>query len=128
MKIFAEDVKSYVWTPMLARVNGSLPADELPQMVGRGRNRYGVGRFFVEVTTGGKVPMTISGKLKELEMFIGEEKIALPADQTRATIEVELKPGRHRFTVAGLLGWGFEEVTVELLGDAGAARAVGPGG
>ncbi len=125
-KIFAEEVATYLWTPVYATVDGGLPAAELPQVVGRGANRYGVGRFFLEVTDGGKVPLKISGKLKDLTLFLGEEEVMLPGEGSETTVELALKPGKHRLTVAGLLGWGFDEVKVELVGDAGQARVVSP--
>lgn len=125
-KIFAEEVPSYVWTPIYATVDGGLPAVELPQVVGRGANRYGVGRFFLEVTKGGKVPLKITGKLKDLHLFLGEEQVPLPEEGSEATVELPLAPGKHRVTVAGLLGWGFDAVKVELTGDAGQARVASP--
>lgn len=125
-KIFAEDFNTYVWTPMYATVDGGLPADELPQVVGRGANRYGVGRFFLDVTQAGEVPLKISGKLKDLHLFLGEEEVKLPEEGDTAEISLDLKPGQHRLTVAGLLGWGFDEVTVELTGDAGQASVLKP--
>lgn len=123
-KIFAEDFKTYVWTPMYATVNGGLPAGEMPEVVGRGANRYGVGRFYLDVSEAGKVPLKISGKLKDLHLFLGEEEIKLPEEGNEAEIALDLKPGQHRLTVAGLLGWGFDQVKVELTGDAGQARAL----
>ena len=123
-RIFAEDFAGYVWTPLYAKVNGELPAAEMPKMVGRGANRYGVGRFFIESKEGGKVPVRVAGKLKDLQVFIGDEKVDLPEDGDLAELELSLKPGRNRITVAGLLGWGFDEVSVELTGDAGRARVL----
>ncbi|MBL9152626.1 MAG: c-type cytochrome [Verrucomicrobiales bacterium] len=125
-KIFAEDFAGYQWVPIYAKVNGDVPSGEMPQVVGRGQNRFGVARSFIEVSQAGKVPVKISGKLKDLHLYIGETKIALPAEGNEATVELDLKPGRHRLTAAGLLGYGYETVRVELTGDAGMARAVGP--
>ncbi|MCB1230629.1 MAG: c-type cytochrome, partial [Verrucomicrobiae bacterium] len=123
-KIFAEDFKTYIWTPLYARVDGSLPADEMPRVEGRGKNRYGVAHFFLDVTAAGKVPLKISGKLKDMHLFVGEEPVKLPEEGEAVTIELDLKPGTHRITVAGLLDWGYDAVTVELTGDAGQAKAL----
>jgi putative heme-binding domain-containing protein len=121
-KIFAEDFVGYQWAPLYAKVAGDLPADEMPKVVGRGQNRFGVARFFIEVSEGGKVPLRITGKLKDLHCYVGDAKVALPADGAEATVELDLKPGRHRVTVAGLLGYGYDAVRVEMTGDAGGAR------
>ncbi|MCB1092079.1 MAG: hypothetical protein KDL87_11140, partial [Verrucomicrobiae bacterium] len=123
-KIFAEDFPGYQWSALYARVNGTLPTGEMPQVVGRGSNRFGVGRFFVDANQGGKFPLKISGKLKDLQLYLGEERVELPADGDEASVELSLKPGRHRITVAGLLGYGYDQVKVELTGDAGAAQVV----
>ncbi|MCB1234721.1 MAG: HEAT repeat domain-containing protein [Verrucomicrobiae bacterium] len=123
-KIFAEDFAGYQWTPLHAKVDGSLPSDEMPLVVGRGANRFGVGRFFLEVSRAGGVPLKIEGKLKDLRLFVGEEAVPLPEEGAETMVELDLKPGRHRVTVAGLLGFGFDRVRVELAGDAGVARAV----
>ncbi|MCB1087036.1 MAG: c-type cytochrome, partial [Verrucomicrobiae bacterium] len=123
-KIFAEDFPGYQWSALYARVNGTLPTGEMPQVVGRGSNRFGVGRFFVDANQGGKFPLKISGKLKDLQLYLGEERVELPADGDEASVELSLKLGRHRITVAGLLGYGYDQVKVELTGDAGAAQVV----
>lgn len=125
-KIFAESFAGYQWTPFYAQVNGDLPAAEMPKVVGRGQNRFGVARFFLEVGQAGKIPLKVSGKLKDLHLFVDETKIMLPSDATETMLEIELKPGKHRVTAAGLLGFGYDALRVELLGDAGAAKVVGP--
>jgi hypothetical protein len=53
MKIFAEPVESYAWTPLFSKVGGALPLEEMPDMAGRGRNRYGVARTFIDVPAAG---------------------------------------------------------------------------
>lgn len=123
-KIFAEDVESYQWTPMYAQVGGRVPTEEMPKVQGRGRNRYGVGRFVLETEVGGRVPLLLSGKLADIDLFVGEEEVTLPDGGDRAEIELELKPGRHTITAVGLLGYGLDAFRVELTGDAGQARAL----
>ena len=123
-KFFADDFKESSWTPMVAKVNGGLPAEELPRIRGRGRKNYGVGRFTLEVSKPGKVTLKISGSLKDLDLFVGGKEVQLPGGKSSAAIEVDLQPGQHKVTVVGLLGVGFDEVSVELLGDAGLARAL----
>ncbi|NNE91688.1 MAG: sorbosone dehydrogenase, partial [Verrucomicrobiales bacterium] len=117
-KIFAENEKTYVWTPIYARVDGSLPTDELPPQIGRGRNRHGAARFEIEVAQAGKIPLKIEAKLKDTSLFLGESEITLPEEGSEATVELNIeKPGRHTVTVAGLLGWGWDSVRVEIPSD-----------
>jgi putative heme-binding domain-containing protein len=123
-KFFADDFKESSWTPMVAKVNGGLPAEELPRIRGRGRKNYGVGRFTLEVSKPGKVTLKISGSLKDLDLFVGGKEVQLPDGKSSGAIEVDLQPGQHKVTVVGLLGVGLDEVSVELLGDAGLARAL----
>ncbi len=123
-RIFAEEDSSYVWTPMVAKVNGSLPADELTPIHGRGDERFGVARFFVEVSTAGTVAMKVRGRLQDLDLYVGGKDIALRSEGSTVTVMVAMKAGRHKLTVAGLLGKGWEAVSVDLLGDAGAARVL----
>ncbi len=124
-KIFAEDFKTYVWTPMYSRVDGSLPTDELPKQVGRGSNRYGVASFEIEVAQAGKVPLKIEAKLADTHLYIGEDKIALPDKGSEASVEIDVKkPGKHKITVAGLLNWGWDSVRVEIPSDAAGVELV----
>ncbi|NIP98306.1 MAG: c-type cytochrome [Akkermansiaceae bacterium] len=122
-RVFAEEFPTYQWIPIVAMVNGGLPADELPQVRGRGKNRYGVGRFFLEAAQPAKVPVKINGRLRDLDLFLGEQEIKL-SEGTATTVTLDLKAGRNKVTLAGLLGRGFDAVSVELLGDAGAAEVV----
>ena len=118
-KIFAENHKTYVWTPLYSRVDGSLPTDELPQQVGRGKNRYGVVSFEIDVAAAGKIPLTIDAKLADTHLFIGEDKVGLPKEGSQASIEIDVKkPGKYKITVAGLLNWGWDSVRVEIPSDA----------
>ena len=123
-KIFAEDIKTYQWTPLLAKVSGEIPTDEMPKVVGRGRNRYGVGRFVIETEQGGAVPVSVSGKLKDMDLFVDGKAVELPDEGTQADLQLELEPGRRTITIAGLLGFGYDSVKVELTGDAGQARVL----
>ncbi|MDB4662382.1 HEAT repeat domain-containing protein, partial [Verrucomicrobiales bacterium] len=118
-KIFAENDKTYVWTLLYSRVDGSLPTDDLPQQIGRGKNRYGVASFEIEVAAAGKVPLKIDAKLADTHLFIGEDKIELPKEGSQASIEIDVKkPGKHKITMAGLLNWGWDSVRVEIPSDA----------
>jgi hypothetical protein len=123
-KIFAEEFETYEWTPVVARVDGSLPAAELPRVEGRGSNRIAVARCFLQADEAATVPVRVTGKLKDIELFLGEEQIELPKGGDSATVELRLAEGRSKLTVTGLLDWGFEAVTVELLGEPGAVRVV----
>lgn len=124
-KIFAEDFKGYQWLPMYSKVDGSLPVDEAPEMVGRGSNRYTVARTFIDVTGSGKISLKVSGKLADMDLFLGEKEIELPENGTKAEIELEIKePGRKRLTAVGLGSYGLEGITLELLDGADAVKAL----
>ena len=122
-KIFAEDFKTYQFMPLYADVSGAIPTEEMPKVVGRGKNRYGVGRFFVEVQSVGTIKLRVSGKLADMNLFIGEDEIKLPKEGSEITVELPVKkPGRQKITVSGLQGWGWDRVKIELLDDAGKVK------
>lgn len=119
-KIFVEDFDGYVWVPVYSEVAGGLPVGELPEVVGRGKNRYGVARTFLDAKSAGTLRLKISGKLADIELFHGEEQISLPEKGENAEIEINVKePGRQKLTVVGLKGFGLENITIEALDDAG---------
>lgn len=125
MIIFTEEIDSYVWLPIYAKVNGSLPVDETPDVVGRGANRYAVARTFIEATDAGPVRLKLTGKLKDLAFFHGEEQISLPetGDEVEITLDIK-EAGREKLTIVGLKKYGLDEVAIELLDDAGKTRPV----
>ncbi|NNM29880.1 MAG: sorbosone dehydrogenase [Akkermansiaceae bacterium] len=125
-KIFAEDFETYVWTPLTAKVDGTLPADELPKVKARGRSVYGVGRFFLESAAGGEAQLKVGGKLAGVHLFLGEKKVAVDEAGGEAVVTLALKPGRSKVTVVGPLGSGWDGVKVEVLGDAGPVQVVKP--
>jgi len=117
--VFAEDFKGYQWMPLYSSVNGAVPTTEMPQVVGRGKNRYGVGQFFIEVPKAGKIKLKLSGKLADMNFFHGEKEIKLPKEENEIVIELDIKkPGKQRVTISSLLGWGADNVKVEVLEDA----------
>lgn len=119
-KIFAEDVDTYVWSNFYAEVAGGLPVDEMPEVVGRGKNRYSVARTFLDVSSPGEIRLKVRGKLKDLTLLLGEKEIALPEDGTEAEIILPIESaGRKKLTIAGLRGWGLDLVSIEALDDAG---------
>ncbi len=96
-KIFAERFDGYSWMPMVSLVSGELPVDEMPGVLGRGRNLFGVARFGVE--SAGAGPLVL--KLNETQMvslFDGEKEISLPASGP-ASIEVTDGGASDRFTL-----------------------------
>lgn len=119
-KIFAEDVESYVWSVFYAEVAGGLPIDEMPEVVGRGKNRYSVARTFLDVSSPGDIHLKISGKMKDLTLLHGETEIKLPEDSSEAEITIPIKEaGRQKLTIVGLRSWGLDSVSIEALDDAG---------
>ncbi len=123
--IFAEEIKSYQWIPFYAEVSGGVPIAEMPKVVGRGANRFGVARSFLDVSKAGPVRLKLSGKLNGLSFLHGEKEIKLPKDasETEITLEVK-KPGRQKITVSGLNGSGVDTFKVEALDDAGTVQFV----
>lgn len=119
-KIFTEEVKGYQWAPFFAKVSGKLPVAEMQQVVGRGKNRYGVIRTFLDVKKAGPVKLKISGKLKDLQAFHGTDQIPLSeaGDSIEVTLDIK-EPGRQKLTLSGLMDWGLDDVSVEALDDAG---------
>ncbi len=112
--IFAEDFKGYEWFNAYSRVDGSLPTSDMPEVVGRKHDRWGVARFYVEAEKAGEIALKVEGKAG-LSLFLDREEIKLPEGETSATVTVELPEGVHRFTVAGVLGEQWDSVRVELL-------------
>jgi hypothetical protein len=101
-----------------------LPTDELPKVRGRGRSSYGVARFSLDLAKAGTISFKLTGNLKKLDLFVNDSEIKLPDDKESVTIEVDRPAGRSKVTVIGLLGTELGELSVELLGDAGAFRLV----
>lgn len=121
-KIFTESVSDYLWIPAYATVSGGMPVAELPEVEGRGKNRLGVVRTFIEVKTPGPVKLRITGKLADIELFHGDQEIALPDDGGAADVSLEVKEtGKQLLTVAGLKGFGLDQVKIEILDDAAKA-------
>ncbi|MEX2581261.1 MAG: PVC-type heme-binding CxxCH protein [Verrucomicrobiales bacterium] len=117
-KIFAEDFETYQWTPMYAKVDGDVPVDEMPEVVGRGKNRYGVARTFFEAADAGPVRFKISGNLKNIAIYHGETEIDLPDSGNTAEIVLDIEePGRQKLTVIALHGDSPEDFAAEAIGE-----------
>ena len=97
-KIFAERFADYQWTPMGSMVGGALPADEMPKVLGRGKNRYGVARFGLDGDGEGPVILKIN-ETQLMHLFDGEKEIPLPK-KGAASIEVPAGGDGERFTVS----------------------------
>ncbi|MEQ1839804.1 MAG: HEAT repeat domain-containing protein, partial [Verrucomicrobiales bacterium] len=121
-KIFTEAVSDYVWIPAYATVSGGVPIGELPEVEGRGKNRLGVFRTFIEVKATGLVRLKITGKLADIELFHGDQEIPLPDEGSVVEVTFEVKdPGKQLLTLAGLKGFGLNQVKIEVLDDAAKA-------
>ena len=118
-KIFTENIESYQWTPLVTRVNGTVPGEELPRVVGRGKERYGVARFRLQVNEAARISFKLSGKLSDLTVFVDGTEMKGSREGVSDVIELSRKKGTCTVTVVGLLGGGMEEFSVELLGNPG---------
>jgi len=97
-KLFAEKFKGYEWTHVGSMVSGALPPKDLPPVVGRGRNRWGVVRFGVEQPNSGKFSLKINDT-HLMHLFDGEKEIKLP-EKGPATVEFKAGTDPQRFTIA----------------------------
>ena len=120
--IFVDAKVDYQWTPAYADVSGGLPAEGLPQMVGRGANRYAVGRFVIAVEQAGSIGLKLP-KTKDVTLFVGAAKIDLPENAGETVVPLQLPEGKSTITVVGLLGFGLDELRVEIVEAAGAGKA-----
>ena len=121
-KIFTEAISDYAWMPVYAMVGGGVPVGELPEVQGRGRNGLGVVRSFLDVKEAGPVKVKLTGKLADLELFLGETEVPLPDQGNEAEVVLEIKdPGKQKLTVVGLKGFGLDTFTLEVLDDAAKA-------
>lgn len=124
-KIFTEAVSDYVWMPVYATVGGAIPVGELPEVQGRGKNGLGVVRSFLDVKTAGPVKVKLTGKLADLDLFLGDTEIPLPEQGGEAELTLNVKePGKQKITIAGLKGYGLDTFTLEVLEDAAKAELV----
>jgi hypothetical protein len=122
-KIFTEAVSDYVWMPVYATVGGAIPVGELPEVQGRGKNGLGVVRSFLDVKTAGPVKVKLTGKLADLDLFLGDTEIPLPEQGSEAELTLNVKePGKQKITVAGLKGYGLDTFSLEVLEDAAKAE------
>ncbi|MDB4455769.1 hypothetical protein N9133_00815 [Akkermansiaceae bacterium] len=108
-KIFAERFEGYSWSPMVSMVSGELPTDEMPQVLGRGRNRYGVARF--GITSDGPVVLKIN-ETRLMHLFDGEKEIELP-ENGPASIELAAGKAADRFTLVVNSAYRPEPILVE---------------
>lgn len=112
--IFADNFKTYVWLPQYSQVNGVLPLAELPPVKGRGKQRWSVARFYMDVSKAGKVALGMS-QVKGLHLFVGEEEVKTGVESGGAVVELDLKKGLQEITLAAELGWALKGFQVELL-------------
>lgn len=124
-KIFTEDVPDYQWTPLYATVAGALPIAELPEVEGRGKNRLGVLRTFLDVKSAGPMKVKLTGKLSGLQLFLDDEEITLPGEGSETELVLEWnEPGKRKLTLVGVKDQGLDSISLELLEDATKAGLV----
>ena len=89
--ILATDDPRLPWLPAYSRVDGALPAAELPATGVRG---LAVARLQIEVTTPGKVALALdpAGVRK---LWVDDRTVAIAAE-----VPIDLAPGTHAITLA----------------------------
>ncbi len=122
-RIFADNFKSYVWEPHYSRVDGVLPLKELPPVRGRGRQKWAVARFFLEVSKPGRIGLGF-GESKGLHVFVAGEEIKLAGKGGAEVLEIETKVGQLEVTLAALRGGRAKGFQVELLDVEGSSAEV----
>ena len=73
----------------------------------------------------GEFRLKLSGTLKDLVLFHGEQEVALP--ETGEEVELTLSANdseRQRLTLVGLKSYGLDDVAIELLDDASTTQLV----
>ena len=117
-KMFTQEFNGYQWKPFYAMVGGELPFDEVPVALNRRGDKYQVMRTQVEVAKKGEHKVRISGNLKHLNLFLGDQVIDIPSegDQTDLVIDFK-KSGKQNLlmVVNGSSGKGY--FSMEALSD-----------
>ena len=116
--MFTQEFNGYQWTPFYAMVGGELPFDEVPVALNRRGDKYQVMRTQVEVAKKGEHEVRISGDLKYLNLFLGDQEIEITSegDQTELVIDFK-KSGKQNLlmVVNGSSGKGY--FSMEALSD-----------
>ena len=96
--IFAEEFAGYQWTPVYSKVNGELSPSELPLVMGRGKNRWGVVRFEIDQAVGTPVVLKINDT-NLMHLFVGEKRLTLP-ENGAANLPIKVPAAGTKFTLA----------------------------
>ncbi|MEM0970363.1 MAG: hypothetical protein AAGJ31_13485, partial [Verrucomicrobiota bacterium] len=110
-RIFAEPDASYRFRPVVSRVNGSLPIQELPKQIGRGKNRWVAVRTSIAAEDRSKMLKLNDTTL--LHVFQGEVPLPFP-DKGPALIPL-LQEGSETLTFAVNAAYRPMDLSVELV-------------
>ncbi|GIS29241.1 MAG: hypothetical protein CM15mP130_2710 [Verrucomicrobiota bacterium] len=117
-KMFTQEFNGYQWKPFYAMVGGELPFDEVPIALNRRGDKYQVMRTQVEVAKKGEHKVRISGNLKHLNLFLGDQEIDIPSEGDQADLVIDFrKSGKQNLlmVVNGSSGKGY--FSMEALSD-----------
>lgn len=118
--VFAERFEGYEWAPFGSKVNGEFEPKELPPVVGRGANRWGVVRFRVSDPAEGRFALKIN-ETHLMHLFDGEKEIELP-EKGPATVALPAGGEDNRFTLAVNSAYRPQPVLVEVVAAAAEAK------
>ena len=117
-KMFTQEFNGYEWKPFYAMVGGELPFDEVPVALNRRGDKYQVMRTQVEVAKKGEHKVRISGNLKHLNLFLGDQEIDIPSEGGHTDLVIDFKKSGKQnllMVVNGSSGKGY--FSMEALSD-----------
>ena len=97
---------------------GELPFDEVPVALNRRGDKYQVMRTQVEVAKKGEHKLRISGNLKHLNLFLGDQEIDIPPEGDKTDLVIDFKKSGKQnllMVVNGTSGKGY--FSMEALSD-----------
>ena len=117
-EMFTQEFNGYKWVPFYAMVGGGIPIDEVPVALQRRADKYQVLRTYIEVTKPGKHKMRLQGKLSQMNLFLGKEKIEFASNGEKVDLLVDCKTTGKQEILLVLHGAGSkEEFSLEALSE-----------
>ena len=117
-KMFTQEFNGYQWKPFYAMVGGGIPFEEVPVALNRRGDKYQVMRTQVEVAKKGEHKVRISGDLKYLNLFLGDQEIDITSEGGQTDLVIDFKKSGKQnllMVVNGSSGKGY--FSMEALSD-----------